>query len=229
MNDPMPCTKVTDPIYEPTSCPDGVAIEKDPIVLEGYFMELLRGCFSSECNLRHRALPWKGERAADGVRIVTGGELTPDLTQKRPGIYVFVGYENIDAQGDQGIGGASGLSERGSLIHQSRTISAQLRVVHVAETRDAAYAHALTSLRYLDTYAYAIVRDVCLVKFSVVSMVEPTLRKDPSNEWSCTVTAKFQFKETFSLRVSSPLLKQMVTVTENASGQSLQQPQLSIP
>lgn len=194
-------------------------LRKTPTVLYGIFTELAQQFWSGDPADRLFGTPdiqW--DRDPNKTKIWIDTELRWEATHPefRPAVYVKLSQIQYGTV----TGNTTGIMRRDlqeAEYHYARTGSGQVSFVHVGSTAGEACTLADATLDYLDAFSPVISDDYCFDWFKLASR-EPlhAMGKDSNEKYGSVVTYDFRFTDSWSLKLESPKLKQLVVRTTDA-------------
>ena len=204
--------RLTDPTQsKPTERVDTLrAMRRDPLVLEGAFLEMIQTMYSYKENLLHHTQPWDPKGKTKGSpTILVDSDWSDDKNNAYPMIIIDIGDMQYSTQGVEGIGAMVGYDLVEGAEHHARVVTGVVMFNHIGKSKAQALAYQATTLDIVDSFSNMIRDDLCFEKFGVTDILKPRQRKDQALEWSAGIRAQFRLQEYFSNKLESPKLKQM--------------------
>jgi hypothetical protein len=194
-------------------------LRKTPTVLYGIFTELVQQFWAGDPKDRLFGTPdIRWDRDPDKTNIWIDTELRWEATHPefRPAIYVKLS----PIQCGTITGNTTGLVRRDlqeAEDHHARTGTGQVSFVHIGATAGEACPLADATMDYLDAFAPVITDDYCFAWFKLVSR-EPlhAMGKDSNEKYGSVVSYEFSYTDSWSLKLESPKLKQLVVRATDA-------------
>jgi hypothetical protein len=185
-------------------------MRRDPVVLEGGFLEILRAMYSFEDNLLHHTKPWDPSGKTKGSPYIDVDSTWEDSENNPyPMVIVALGDLKYSTQGVQGLGDNAGYNLEEGIQYQARVVNGTVTFNHIGKSKSQVLSYQASTLDMVDSFAEMIKRDVCFEKFDVTDIFKPRQRKDQPREWEAGVRSQFRFQEFFGNKQESPKLKQM--------------------
>jgi len=185
-------------------------MRRDPLVLEGAFLEMLQTMYSYKDNLLHHTKPWdpKGKEKGSPT-ILVDSAWSDSENNPYPMIVIDIGDIKYSTQGVEGLGAMVGFDLKEGIEYHARVVTGGVMFNHIGKSKAQALAYQATTLDMVDSFSNMIRNDLCFEKFGVTDILKPRQRKDQPLEWSAGVQAQFRFQEFFGNKQESPKLKQM--------------------
>ena len=187
---------------------------KNPLFLEGLFLEVIKQFYSDPANLLPGVKPYDptGE-CPDGLYIVGGGIWSDTEAEARPAIVVDIG--DLTYQAVEGFDQRTGLDlEQGENLH-TRLVTGSVVFAHLGKTKGQAIQHASTTYDLLDGFSRVIRSDFCFERFDLRKVGKPKKRRDTPIDWISPVQADFEFYEDYRVKTESPKLKKIAVTVMN--------------
>lgn len=194
-------------------------LRKTPTVLYGIFTELAQQFWAGDAEDRLFGTPdIRWDRDPDKTKIWIDTELRWEATHPefRPAIYVKLSQ----IQHGTVTGNTTGIVRRDlqeAEYHYARTGAGQVSFVHIGATAGEACTLADATMDYLDAFSPVIADDYCFDWFKLSSR-EPlhAMGKDSNEKYGSIVSYDFRFTDSWSLKLESPKLRQLVVRATDA-------------
>lgn len=187
---------------------------KDPLFLEGMFLEIIRQLYSNVDNLLPgvRAYDPTGE-CPDGVYIIGSGNWQDDEAEARPAIIVDIGDLNFAPI--EGFDQRTGVDlEQGENLY-TRLVGGSVVFSHLAKVKGQATQYASTTYDLLDGFSRVIRDDFCFERFDLRKVGKATKRRENPIDWQSLVQVDLEFYEDFKVKKESPKLKKIAVTVMN--------------
>jgi hypothetical protein len=185
-------------------------MRRDPIVLEGAFLEIIRAMYTFEDNLLHGTKPYDPSGKAKGSPHIDIDSTWEDTENNPyPMVIIALGDLKYSTRGVEGISSASGYNLKEGIEYHARAVTGSVKFNHIGISKSQVLSYQATTLDMVDSFAEMIKRDICFEKFDVTDIFKPRQRKDQPREWEAGIRAQFRFQEFFGNKQESPKLKQM--------------------
>lgn len=184
---------------------------KDPLFLEGMFLEIVKQLFANQDNLLPgvRRYDPTGE-CPDGLYIVGSGDWNDDESEARPALIVDVG--DLLFSPIEGIDQRTGVDMQEGTDLYTRKVNGSVVFAHLGKNKGQSIQHASTTYDLLDGFSRVIRSDFCFERFDLRKVGKPTKRRENPIDWQSLVQIDFEFHEDFKVKHESPKLK-TITVT----------------
>jgi len=186
-------------------------IRRDPVVLDGVFLELTQSLYSNPEHGFRGTQAYTGDDDPNGLYIALVNSYTPADTDRRPAVFVDLGDLKYDDQKYQGLDMMSGYQPIGDIITQARGVTGTVTWRHIGTTAHQAKQYSCVTLDHLDAFSFAIRRDLCFDTFRVTGILKPKKIKEEPQEWEALVVVEFQFQDVFELRRETPVIRDLTT------------------
>jgi hypothetical protein len=185
-------------------------LRRDPVVLEGLFLEVIRTFYSLEDNLLPHTKLWDPTGKTKGSPTIDVDSTWEDTTTNPyPAVVVSVEDLKYSTEGVEGIGAHTGYNLKEGIEYHSRVVTGSVTFKHISTSKSQALAYQATTLDNVDGFSSIIRKELCFELFRVTDIFKPRQRKDQPLEWEANVQAQFRFQESFGNKQESPKLKQM--------------------
>jgi len=193
---------------------------KDPLLLEGIFLEVIKQFYSDPANLLPGVRPYDPTgKCPDSLYIIGGGLWLDDEADARPALVVDIG--DLDYEPIEGYDQRTGFDlEEGRSFH-TRLVRGTVVFAHLGKTKGQAIQHAATTYDLMDGFSRIIRDDFCFERFDLRKVGKPTKRRESPIDWQSLVQANFEFYEDYSVKTEAPKLKKiavtaMIELKENS-------------
>ena len=200
---------------------DGTTIgqqRKDPLALYGIFLEIVRGFYSPamEATVGGRRV-WRNttsgvdaglsepDRIKTDIWIDTEYKWEDRAPSFRPAIFVALAPLAFSSYTGN-YRSLSSIDLENAEYNYSRTVQGSVSIVHLGETKGEGVILGSNTYALLDAFADVIRKDYCFDKFQLTGFV-PMQWDSQKSEYRSTITAGFEFQETWTIKKESPKLK----------------------
>ena len=196
------------------------AMRRDPLVLEGAFLEVIRTAYTIPENLLPHTKVWDPHGKEKGSPFIEVDSKWSD-SDNNPYPMIIIEIEDLkySTRGVQGLGDNAGENLQEGIIYQAREVHGAVKFNHISVSKPHVRAYQATTLDIVDSFSEPIRQELCFEKFDVTDIFKPRQRKDQPLEWEAGIVAKFRFQEFFGNKLESPKLKQMSVKLKNAIDQ----------
>ena len=183
-------------------------LRKTPSVLYGIFVEVARKVYISGQGYL-KGVPnimWDEDPNKTGIWIDSELNWRDDVPEFRPAIFVRLGEQQTSSPSN--INKPSALDVVDAIYTYERFVSGTVSFVHVAERAGEALILADNTEAVLNDFAAQIKTDFCFTHFVPASRVPlAQVQPESSPRYSSIVTYRYDFGESWSLKLESPKLK----------------------
>ena len=185
-------------------------LRKDPMMLYGIFVELLRQIYSADTSASVAGTYiWDQDKNKSQIWIDTEANYNDDLPDVVPCIYV----ELPGIQYSSHTGLTKGLydmnMEEGEYLY-SRVGRGQVNLIHTGNTKGDGVILATNTFNYMDAFADIIRKEFCFDKLYVIGFNPLQVVKKEREKFRSVLSMAFEFQETFVVKLESPKLKKLV-------------------
>ena len=180
-------------------------IRKDPPILYGIFVELTRQIYAADLGSGSEWI-WDEDLSKTKIWIDTEYQWNDKTIEFRPAIFISLSRIDFGTY----VGDTKGVINRNLEVGETiydRVGKGSVTWVHIGHTHGEAVRLATDTLQYIDAFANVIRSDFCFERFYVASTDPAQVVKEAKERMRATVTAQFEFQETWTLKLESPKLR----------------------
>ena len=180
-------------------------MRKDPPVLYGIFTELTRQIYKADLGSGSEWV-WDEDLNKTKIWIDTEYQWNDKTVELRPAIFIALSRVDFGSYvGDTK--GVIGRTLEEGITQYGRSGKGSVSWVHIGHTHAEAVRIATDTLQYVDAFSNVIREDFCFERFYVTSIDTAQVVKEARERMRTTVTAQFEFQETWQLKLESPKLR----------------------
>lgn len=191
---------------------DGVPlrqIRKTPLVLYGTFLELTRQLYSGNPDIGVPA-NWRWNQDVNKTKIWIDTEYEWEDTGSTIRPAIFISLSPIKYKPTAGMPRSmTYIDVQKAQYDYNRTGAGEVSWVHIGRTKGEGVKLLETTLDYMDAFSDVIRKDFGFDRFEVIAAQPTQVVKEEKERIRSTLTAHFEFQDTWTLKLESPKLKEI--------------------
>lgn len=186
-------------------------LRKDPMMLYGIFVELLRQIYSEDTatNVKGTYI-WSPDINKTQIWIDTEANYNDHLPDTNPSIFVELKGPQYSSHTGQ-TKSLYNMNLEEAEYDYSRVGAGQINLIHIGNTKADGLSLATNTFNYMDAFADVIRQEFCFDKLYVTGFNPLQVVKGEEREkFRSILSMAFEFQETFTIKLESPKLKKLV-------------------